>query len=36
MMNRFVFQQIHFKRSYKPSEAATYLSEFFFRAMRPD
>jgi AcrR family transcriptional regulator len=35
MMNRFVFQQIHFKRSYKPSEAATYLSDFFLRAMRP-
>ena len=35
MMNRFVFQQIHFKRSYKPSEAASYLSDFFLRAMRP-
>jgi AcrR family transcriptional regulator len=36
MMNRFVFQQIHFKRSYKPSEAASYLSDFFLRAMKPD
>ena len=36
MMNRFVFQQIHFKRSYKPSEAASYLSDFFVRAMKPD
>jgi len=36
MMNRFVFQQIHFKRSYKPSVAASYLSDFFLRAMRPD
>jgi len=36
MMNRFVFQQIHFKRSYKPPEAASYLSDFFLRAMRPD
>ena len=35
MMNRFVFQQIHFKRSYKPSEAASYLSDFFLRAMSP-
>ena len=33
MMNRFVFQQIHFGRNYKPSEAASYLSEFFLRAM---
>jgi AcrR family transcriptional regulator len=35
MMNRFVFQQIHFKRTYKPSEAASYLDDFFLRAMRP-
>lgn len=33
MMNRFVFQQIHFGRRYKPTEAASYLSEFFLRAM---
>lgn len=33
MMNRFVFQQIHFGRRYKPAEAASYLSEFFLRAM---
>lgn len=35
MMHRLVFQQIHFRRNYKPSEAASYLSEFFLRAMRP-
>jgi AcrR family transcriptional regulator len=35
MMNRFVFQQIHFRRSYKPSEAASYLSDFFLLAMKP-
>jgi len=35
MMNRFVFQQIHFHRNYKPTEAASYLSEFFLRAMTP-
>jgi AcrR family transcriptional regulator len=35
MMNRFVFQQIHFRRNYKPTEAASYLSEFFLRAMKP-
>ena len=34
MMNRFVFQQIHFGRNYRPSEAASYLSEFFLRAMK--
>jgi len=35
MMNRFVFQQIHFGRTYRPTEAASYLSEFFLRAMAP-
>jgi AcrR family transcriptional regulator len=35
MMNRLVFQQIHFKRSYKPLDAASYLSDFFLRAMVP-
>jgi hypothetical protein len=35
MMNRFVFQQIHFRLNYKPSEAASYLSEFFLLAMKP-
>ncbi len=35
MMHRFVFQQIHFRRSYKPSEAAAYLSDFFLRSMKP-
>ena len=34
MMNRFVFQQIHFGRNYRPSEAASYLSDFFLRAMK--
>ena len=35
MMNRFVFQQIHFRRSYKPEEMASYLSDFFLQAMKP-
>jgi len=35
MMNRFVFQQIHFRRSYKAMEAASYLSDFFLQAMKP-
>lgn len=35
MMHRFVFQQIHFSRNYRASEAASYLSDFFLRAMRP-
>jgi len=35
MMHRFVFQQIHFRRSYKVPEAAFYLSDFFLRAMKP-
>lgn len=35
MMNRFVFQQIHFGRNYRPTEASSYLSEFFLRAMKP-
>jgi AcrR family transcriptional regulator len=34
MMNRFVFQNIHFRRNYKPLEAASYLAEFFLLAMR--
>ena len=33
MMNRFVFQQIHFRRNYNPAEAASYLSDFFLRAI---
>jgi hypothetical protein len=36
MMHRFVFEQIHFKRSYDVSAAASYLSNFFLRAMKPD
>jgi AcrR family transcriptional regulator len=36
MMNRFVFQQIHFRRHYKPLDAAYYLAEFFLLAMKPD
>jgi AcrR family transcriptional regulator len=35
MMNRFVFQQIHFRRNYKPLDAASYLAEFFLLAMKP-
>lgn len=35
MMHRLVFQQIHFARNYKPSEAATYVSGFFLKAMKP-
>ncbi len=35
MMHRLVFQQIHFSRNYKPSEAAAYVSDFFLRAMKP-
>jgi len=34
MMNRFVFQEIHFSRNYKPAKAATYLSDFFLQAMK--
>lgn len=34
MMNRFVFQRIHFRRPYRPSEAASYLSDFFLRGMK--
>jgi AcrR family transcriptional regulator len=36
MMNRFVFQNIHFRRNYKPLEVASYLAEFFLLAMRRD
>ncbi len=35
MMNRLVFQQIHFSRNYKPFEAAAYVTAFFIRAMKP-
>jgi AcrR family transcriptional regulator len=35
MLHRLVFQQIHFRRNYKPSEASAYLSDFFLRALRP-
>jgi AcrR family transcriptional regulator len=34
MMNRFIFQRIHFKRNYRAIEAALYLSNFFLRAMK--
>ena len=34
MMHRFVFEQIHFKRNYDASAAASYLSDFFLRAMK--
>jgi len=33
MVNRFVFQRIHFKRPYRPSEVASSLSHFFLRAV---
>jgi AcrR family transcriptional regulator len=36
MMHRFVFEQIHFKRNYDASAAASYLSDFFIRAMEPE
>ena len=35
MMNRFIFQQIHFQRTYRASETASYLTDFFLRSMRP-
>jgi len=35
MMNRFIFQRIHFKRNYRAIEAASYLSVFFLKAMKP-
>ncbi len=35
MMNRFIFQRIHFQRSYRPTEAASYLTDFFVRGMKP-
>ena len=34
MMNRFIFQRIHFKRNYRVNEATSYLSDFFLRAMK--
>jgi len=34
MMNRFIFQRIHFKRNYRANQAASYLSDFFLRAMK--
>ena len=34
MMNRFIFQRIHFQRNYRAAEAASYLSNFFLKAMR--
>lgn len=34
MMNRFVFQRIHFQRNYNAAEAASYLAEFFLNAMK--
>jgi len=35
MMHRFVFQRIHFDRSYNASEAASYIAYFFLRSMKP-
>jgi AcrR family transcriptional regulator len=34
MVHRFIFQQIHFQRSYNSSEATSYLADFFLRAMK--
>ena len=34
MMNRFIFQRIHFKRNYRAIEAASYLSDFFLKAIK--
>ena len=34
MMNRFIFQRIHFKRNYRAVEAASYLSDFFLKSMK--
>jgi AcrR family transcriptional regulator len=36
MMHRFVFEQIHFKRNFDASATASYLSDFFLRAMKPE
>ncbi len=35
MMNRFVFQRVHFRRRFDPDEIADYISDFFRRAMMP-
>jgi AcrR family transcriptional regulator len=34
MMHRFIFQQIHFQRNYNSADTATYLADFFLRAMK--
>lgn len=34
MMNRFIFQRIHFQRYYKRTEVAMYLSDFFLKATK--
>jgi AcrR family transcriptional regulator len=34
MMHRFIFEQIHFQRSYDSSETASYLADFFLRGMK--
>jgi AcrR family transcriptional regulator len=36
MMNRFVFQGVHFQRDYDPEAIAAYVSDFFIRALRRD
>lgn len=36
MMNRFIFQRIHFQRNYKATEAASYLTNFFLKAMKTE
>lgn len=35
MMNRFVFQRIHFHRNFNAQEASSYLTDFFMRAIFP-
>ncbi len=35
MMHRFIFERIHFRRSYNAAEASSYLTDFFLRAMNP-
>ena len=36
MMHRFIFQHIHFQRSYDSSETTSYLADFFLRAMKQE
>lgn len=36
MMNRFIFQRIHFQRDYRVAEATSYISDFFLKAMKTE